>query len=187
MSIKEFTFAGTSLIERLKNALASLDPSYDEESRAYSQARVQLPDSAFTDALENLLSAKLLYIAWQGACWNLECCRHPENKLRLQTDYEELHGENYFSALPQVQAMDKAACAAFRKLTPEQQESAMQVQDFYAYLETVGFKLVHYWGFQWGDAFFPKVVPGYVPDTRFTAKYAHMLEHDLDMLLTIPA
>lgn len=187
MSIKEFTFAENSLIERLKSALAGLDPSYDEENLAYSQARAQLPDSAFTDALENLLSAKLLYIAWQGACWNLECCRKPESKLRLQTDYEELHGESFFPALPQVQAMDKAACAAFRKLTPEQQESAMQVQDFYAYLETVGFKLVHYWGFQWGDAFFPKVVPGYVPDTRFTAKYAHMLEHDLGIPLPPPA
>lgn len=187
MSIEEFAFNGTALIGQLKCALAGLDPSYDAEKRAYSQAKARLPDSAFADALEDRFSAKLLYVAWQGACWNLECCRNPESKLRLQADYEELHGENYFPALPQVQSADKAACAAFRQLTPEQREAAMQIQDFYAYLETVGFKLIHYWGFQWGDAFFPKVVPGYMPDARFTSAYTHMLERDLDMLLTPPA
>lgn len=47
----------------------------------------------------------------------------------------------------------------------------------------MGFKLVHYWGFLWGNEFFPKVVPGYAADTVFTAKYTHMLEHDLGIIL----
>lgn len=187
MSTEEFAFNGTALIGQLKGTLERLDPSYAEEYLTYTQAKAQLSGTAFTDALDHQLGAKLLYIAWQGVCWNLECSRDPGNKLRLQTDYEELHGEDCFSALPQVLSADKAVCAAFRQLAPEQQEAAMQVQDFYAYLETVGFKLVHYWGFQWGNRFFPEVIPGYVPDLRFTSKYAHMLEQDLDMCLTAPA
>lgn len=60
---------------------------------------------------------------------------------------------------------------------------AIQIADYYSYLETIGFKLVHYWGFLWGNEFFPKVVPGYAADTVFTAKYMHMLEHDLGIIL----
>lgn len=58
-----------------------------------------------------------------------------------------------------------------------------KISDYYSYLETIGFKLVHYWGFLWGNEFFPKVVPGYAADTVFTAKYTHMLEHDLGIIL----
>ena len=80
-----------------------------------------------------------------------------------------------------------AICTAIRQFSPEQQALAMQVQDFYAYLETVGFKLAHLWGFQWGNVFFPEVIPGYVPDIHFTFKYRHMVEQDLDMILADPA
>jgi hypothetical protein len=49
----------------------------------------------------------------------------------------------------------------------------------YAYLETVGFKLAHLWGFLWGNAFFQEVVPGYTPDTALTARYAQMVSMDI--------
>ena len=50
---------------------------------------------------------------------------------------------------------------------------------FFSYLETVGFKLAHYWGFQFANRFLPGVIPGYAPDPFFTAKYRRMLEQDL--------
>lgn len=89
----------------------------------------------------------------------------------------------FFSALPQVQATEDAICSSARQFTPEQQAMAIQIADYYSYLETMGFKLVHYWGFLWGNEFFPKVVPGYAADTVFNAKYTHMLEHDLGIIL----
>lgn len=49
----------------------------------------------------------------------------------------------------------------------------------HAYLETVGFKLAHLWGFLWGNAFFPEVVPGYTPDTALTARYVQMASMDI--------
>ena len=49
------------------------------------------------------------------------------------------------------------------------------MEDYYAYLETVGFKLGHLWGFQRGNAFFPMVLPGYSPDWAFTSKYIQMV------------
>ena len=47
---------------------------------------------------------------------------------------------------------------------------AQQMEDYYAYLEMVGFKLGHLWGFQRGDTFLPMVHPGCSPDLVFTSK-----------------
>ena len=52
------------------------------------------------------------------------------------------------------------------------------MEGYYAYWETVGFKLAHLWGFQWADRFLPYVIPGYTPDTAFTAKYTAMVRKD---------
>ena len=49
----------------------------------------------------------------------------------------------------------------------------------HGYLETAGFKLAHLWGFLWGNAFFPEVVPGYTPDTALTARYVQMVSMDI--------
>ena len=56
---------------------------------------------------------------------------------------------------------------AAREVKGLTQEALAELVNFkpHAYLETAGFKLAHLWGFLWGNAFFPEVVPGYTPDT----------------------
>lgn len=178
MTRPQCTETGKQLLQELKTTLAQVDPAYAEEQLAYDQAAAQLPDHTFAEALETQFAAKLLYVTWQGFCWNLDCYRNPVNKLRLHTDYEELHGEYHFPALPQVRATEETIHAAIQRFTPAQQELARQMEDYYAYLETVGFKLAHLWGFQWADRFLPYVIPGYTPDTAFTAKYTAMVRKD---------
>lgn len=181
MSLTQCTITGRQLVQELKTALAQVDHNYTEEQLAYDQAAAQLSDNTFAEALEIQFGAKLLYVTWQGTCWNLDCYRNPVNKLRLHTDYEELHGEYHFPALPQVRATEEAIHTAIQRFTPEQQELARQLEDYYAYLETAGFKLAHLWGFQWGNAFFPKVIPGYSPDLVFTSKYIRMVSNDVGL------
>ena len=179
MTRTQCTETGKQLLQELKTTLAQVDPAYAEEQLAYDQAAAQLPDHTFAEALETQFAAKLLYVTWQGFCWNLDCYRNPVNKLRLHTDYEELHGESHFPSLPKVRAAEEAIRTATLHFSPEQQELAQQMEDYYAYLETVGFKLGHLWGFQWGNAFFPKVIPGFTPDTAFAIKYARMVSVDI--------
>lgn len=179
MTRPQCTETGKQLLQELKTTLAQVDPAYAEEQLAYDQAAAHLPDYTFAEALETQFAAKLLYVTWQGFCWNLDCYRNPVNKLRLHTDYEELHGEYHFPALPQVRATEETIHAAIQRFTPAQQELARQMEDYYAYLETVGFKLGHLWGFQRGNAFFPMVIPGFTPDTAFAIKYARMVSVDI--------
>ena len=179
MTRPQCTETSKQLLQELKTTLAQVDPAYAEEQLAYDQAAAQLSDHTFAEALETQFAAKLLYVTWQGFCWNLDCYRNPVNKLRLHTDYEELHGEYHFPALPQVRATEETIHAAIQRFTPAQQELARQMEDYYAYLETVGFKLGHLWGFQRGNAFFPMVIPGFTPDTAFAIKYARMVSVDI--------
>ena len=66
---------------------------------------------------------------------------------------------------------------AAREVKGLTQEALAELVNFkpHAYLETAGFKLAHLWGFLWGNAFFPEVVPGYTPDTALTARYVQMV------------
>ena len=181
MTRTQCTGTGKQLLQELKTTLAQVDPAYAEEQLAYEQAAAQLSDHTFAEALETQFAAKLLYVTWQGFCWNLDCYRNPVNKLRLHTDYEELHGESYFPSLPQVRAAEEAIRTAALHFSPARQELAQQMENYYAYLETVGFKLGHLWGFQWGNTFFPMVVPGYSPDWAFTSKYTQMVSKDIGL------
>ena len=70
---------------------------------------------------------------------------------------------------------------AAREVKGLTQEALAELVNFkpHAYLETAGFKLAHLWGFLWGNAFFPEVVPGYTPDTALTARYVQMASMDI--------
>ena len=172
---------GTKLLHQLKSTLAQYDPSYTVESQNYEQARALLSDGSYADAVDAQCAAKLLYIAYQGFRWNLDCFQHPVNKLRISTDYEDLHKEQQLSHLPEVIQLEKSIHATYESFSPDQREAAAQIGDYYAYLETVGFKIVHYWGFTLGNHMLPMLVPGFLPDVCFAAQYAHMVSRDTDL------
>lgn len=183
MDFETTSLSGSQIFQQLKSTLAQYAPDYAQETQQYEQAKDSLPDSTYSDALEAQFAAKLLYIAYQGFRWNLECFQQPVNKLRINTDYEDLHQEQQLSHLPEVIRLEKVLHAAYEDFSPAQQEAAAQIGDYYAYLETFGFKIVHYWGFLWGNAFYSQVIPGYAPDSSFTSQYAHMIERDLGIVI----
>lgn len=176
---------GSQLLQQLKSTLAQYAADYAEEARQYEQAKDSLPDSTYPDALETQFAAKLLYITYQGLCWNLDCFQQPVNKLRINTDYEDLHQEQQLSHLPEIIRLEKVLHAAYEDFSPAQREAAAQIGDYYAYLETFGFKIVHYWGFALGNRVLPMLVPGFFPDICFAAQYAHMVSRDTDLPLRV--
>lgn len=175
------------VLQHLHTVLQQLDAGYPDEQQNYRRfqqlLQAALPETldtaTFTDALEARLSAELTYVSWLGFVLNLNCFYIPAYKSMLELDYEELHQEALFRQFPQVEQASQTI-EAFLKALPEGcLEAAEGITDFFSYLETVGFKLVHYWGFQFANRFLPDVIPGYAPDTFFTAKYRRMLEQDL--------
>ena len=185
MDFETTSLNGSQLLQLLKSILAQYAPDYTEEAQRYEQAKDSLPDSTYPDALEAQFAAKLLYIAYQGFRWNLDCFQLPVNKLRINTDYEDLHQEQQLSHLPEVIRLEKVLHAAYEDFSPVQQEAAAQIGDYYAYLETLGFKIVHYWGFALGNRVLPMLVSGFFPDICFAAQYAHMVSRDTDLPMRV--
>lgn len=62
-----------------------------------------------------------MYIAYQGFRWNLECFQQPVNKLRINTDYEDLHQEQQLSHLPEIIRLEKLIHTAYEDFSPAQQ------------------------------------------------------------------
>lgn len=177
------------LLSILLQRLVVIDPCFEEEQHQFQltlecmKKETNMSVEAYISSLDILLSAKLLYIAWLGVSWNLDCFRNPAAKLRLDSDYEDLHGEIFFQAIPQIRAAENRIFQDAQCIPSCCQEFTEKINNYYAYLETVGFKLMHYWGFLWANDFFPKVIPGYVADTVFTARYTHMLGRNLGIKL----
>ena len=53
------------------------------------------------------------------------------------------------------------------------------IQNYYIYLETIGPKLAHYWGYVFANHFLPLVEPGYVCDGAQTSIYTMELSREL--------
>ena len=186
-----------SVFQNIMDTLRTVDPSFEDEHRQYIYSVDTLMDSLcgedsikvpeYIAAKENAFCSEMIYIAWLGFQQNLACFRNPINTEFLKLDYETIHRENSFQALPNVQhalsAINDFDCA-LKSLPEDFQNTAMGITDFFSYLETVGFKLAHYFGFVFADRFLGHVVPGYAPDSATTTQYAMMLQEYLDCNLS---
>ena len=187
-----------SVFQNIMDTLRSVDPSFEDEHRQYIHSVDTLMDSLceedsvkvpeYIAAKENAFCSEMIYIAWLGFQQNIACFRNPINTELLKLDYETIHRENSFQALPNVQhalsAINDFDCA-LQSLPDDIQNIAMGITDFFSYLETVGFKLAHYFGFVFADRFLGHVVPGYAPDSATTTQYAMMFQEYLDFYLSL--
>ena len=186
------------VFQNVMETLRTVDPSFEDEHRQYLHSVDTLMNSLRTEdstkvmgyiaAKEKAFCSEMIYIAWLGFQQNIACFRNPINTEFLKLDYETIHRENSFQALPNIQsalsAINDFDCA-LRSLPDDIQNIAMGITDFFSYLETVGYKLAHYFGFVFADRFLGYVIPGYAPDTATTMQYAMMLQEYLDFNLSL--
>ena len=188
----------TSVFQNIMDTLRMVDPSFEDEHRQYIHSVDTLMDSLcgedsltvmeYIAAKEKAFCSEMIYIAWLGFQQNIACFRNPINTEFLKLDYETIHRENSFQSLPNIlsalSAINGFDCS-LRSLPDDIQNIAMGITDFFSYLETVGYKLAHYFGFVFADRFLGYVIPGYAPDTATTMQYAMMLQEYLDFNLSL--
>ena len=186
------------VFQNVMETLRTVDPSFEDEHRQYLHSVDTLMNSLRTEdstkvmgyiaAKEKAFCSEMIYIAWLGFQQNIACFRNPINTEFLKLDYETIHRENSFQSLPIIQsalsAINDFDCA-LKSLPDDIQNIAMGITDFFSYLETVGYKLAHYFGFVFADRFLGYVIPGYAPDTATTMQYAMMLQEYLDFNLSL--
>ena len=186
------------VFQNVMETLRTVDPSFEDEHRQYLHSVDTLMNSLRTEdstkvmgyiaAKEKAFCSEMIYSAWLGFQQNIACFRNPINTEFLKLDYETIHRENSFQSLPNIlsalSAINGFDCS-LRSLPDDIQNIAMGITDFFSYLETVGYKLAHYFGFVFADRFLGYVIPGYAPDTATTMQYAMMLQEYLDFNLSL--
>lgn len=188
-----------NLLNALKDVLRNIDPEYSAEEKRFNNARrllqkevgntVSPSAEAYLQAQDNALAASLLFISAQGFKLNVDIFNNPANALFLQQfEFEDLNRERILSSLPAVQESEITIMAFHSTLqnTPLAQSESIRkamenIGEMYAYLQTSGYKLAHYWGFIFADRFLPSVMPGYHFDSVNTGNYHRTLQNYLNV------
>lgn len=169
-----------AMLSAMKETLRKVDPNYNSEESAFLEnvqsLREQLPED-HTVSLEEYLAEEerdmaecLLYLFWKGVKQNYECFTNPVSKLFLRLDFEDIHQESLMHHFFPVQYDDLGTKFA-QSLPAEMADMTEPIISYYSYLQTVAYKLAHYYGFLFGDTFLSKVIPGYFPDGAVSSTY----------------
>ena len=155
------------LLESIYQAIADVDPNYAEEMAIYEQAVQVLLQAVpnaeiYLQARRQELASDIRFALWQGFKWAMDCYRDPVYKLMAQLDFEELCQESLMHTLPAAVAAQATACAFNQSLPPDKHPLLDPIIDYFAYLETYGYKLAHHAGFQMAINLLPLFVHGFV-------------------------
>lgn len=186
-----------TIMQDLREILRAIDPEFIQEETKFLAVCSDMEDdlgksitpsvSDYLAAKEEVFALELIYIAWQGFQLNWDIFNHPVNALMLKGDYEQLHRERYLHTLPMT-AKARQTQNVFLEELKKQGEDKWAYEEgviaFYSYLETIGYKIAHYFGFRLADRFLPYVLHGYTHDDDNTLHYSEMLRRDLNIDLS---
>ena len=179
-----------AMLKAMKETLRQIDPQYADEEAAFHAGvqalRNELPADhpvsldAYLEEEERDMAECLLHLFWKGVKQNYDCFANPVNKLFLQMDYEDIHQESLMRHfLPSK--FDDLGTKFVQSLPADMNDMTAPITSYYAYLQTVAYKLAHYYGFRFADTFLTRVIPGYYPDSSTTMIYGSMLSADLNL------
>lgn len=127
------------------------------------------------DAIRQQTVSKLLFSGALGLKANLDNFINPLSRNFLDVDSEIYLREDTARRLPEYERAHRVLEQFYALLSSSQQVLYEDVVAYICYLETVGPKLAHYYGYLLGNELFFRVIPGYHADSVLTAQYHVML------------
>lgn len=122
------------------------------------------------------ITSTILFSGVLGVQANYHYFSDPVGGNFLNADPEVYLRENIAKHLPEYAAAQQSRSEFYSRLDAAQKELYQPVTEYTSYLETVGPKLAHYFGYLVGNELLQRVVPGYQPDLAFTLQYCIKLE-----------
>lgn len=154
---------GQALTNSLIEFLEQHSEDFPEIREKYQEAIAQAEEGEkLAEAIDAQTASDLLFSAALGLKANLDHFRDPIARTFLEVDPEIYLRESVAHSLPQYIEAQKIRDAA---------EYDDDITAYTTYLETVGPKLAHYFGYLLGDELLPRVIPGYQPDPILTIRY----------------
>ena len=174
-----------SMITELSNWLAEKDLDFPPVQAAYQDAAKILVSQlgkeaeAFLSAQDQHIISDLRYSAYLGFQANLANFRCPGGNHFVAQGSDHFLREHIMYSLPGRISYD-TIIAAFQTRYGRSAELQLDaIQNYYIYLETVGPKLAHYWGYVFANHFLSLVEPGYICDGTQTSIYTMELSREL--------
>lgn len=176
-----------SLIQMMENHFQDFPEVQQKYLRAMDALQKDMGEVSITkekEAIRQGIASTLFFSGWLGLQANLDYYLDPVAGNFLNTEPEIYLREKAVRKLPEYEAAQETRKQFYAGLTDKQRLIYEDVTEYICYLETVGPKLAHYYGYLLGNSMLHRVVPGYQPDMAFTLRYAMMLENyfgaDLD-------
>ncbi len=168
-----------ALIMDLKDVLRAQDPEFSPVEAAFQEAVCALESQIGNVEVGNLLEAReqqiisdLIYAAYLGFQANLSNFRDPAASRFTELDSGTFLREHIMQTLP-YRTRAEETIAAFRETYKEMlDEYEEPIQSYYIYLEVIGPKLAHFWGYAFANHLLAWVEPGYVSDGVQSSVYA---------------
>lgn len=174
-----------SMITELSNWLVEKDLDFPPVQAAYQDAARILVSQlgkeaeAFLSAQDQQIISDLRYCAYLGFQANLANFRCPGGNHFVAQGSDHFLREHIMYSLPGRVGCDTIITAFQIKHVQSAEPQLDAIQNYYIYLETVGPKLAHYWGYVFANQFLPLVEPGYVCDCTQTSIYTMELSREL--------
>lgn len=175
-----------TIMQNIKSALLDMDPEFPAIEARFQSAISQLSDTTIQSienqsCIEELISYEILFFFWSGFLFNLECFRTPAHALLLQQDFDRFLPEQKMMKIPIIQSKYESYSAYIHSVSSEQQEPLEVMTDYYAYMQTVGYKIAHYIGFRVADLFGAFIIPGHCSDNDSSLYYRNKLTEYLQL------
>lgn len=177
-------FSSEEIYDSLIHILENHFRDFPEVQIKYQQAMDALqkdlgaaPVAKEKEAIRQGIASTLFFSGWLGLQANLNYYLDPIAGNFLNTEPELYLQEKAARKLPEYETAQEIRKPFYAGLTDAQRLIYEDVTEYICYLETVGPKLAHYYGYLLGNAMLHRVVPGYQPDMALTLRYAMMLEN----------
>ena len=177
--------SSVSMIAELSNFLVENDLDFSPVQAAYQDAARILVSQlgkeaeAFLSAQDQQIISDLRYCAYLGFQANLANFRCPGGNHFVAQGSDHFLREHIMYSLPDRVSHD-IIITTFQTNHGQSAEPQLDaIQNYYIYLETIGPKLAHYWGYVFANHFLPLVEPGYVCDGAQTSIYTMELSREL--------
>ena len=180
------------VMSKVKEILREVDPDYEKEEQAFIAAcatfeaslgeSVSFTAQDYLDALEKSFASDIVFVVGRGFKLNLDIYHNPVNALAFKLDYEDLHQERMMPLVPAAKKANKASYDYLEELRASHRDKLDLldgVNSFYSYLQTVGYKVAHYYGYLLADQLLPHLVPGYYADSAYVSTYGLILNKDI--------
>lgn len=174
------------IMQTAKAVLLELDPEFPEVEARFQTALSQLADTSdsldkYHSCIEELIGNEFLFFFWDGFLFNLEIFRTPAHALLLQEDFDRFLPEQKMMKIPAIHSTYDSFSGRISFVSSEQKELLEAIADYYTYMQAIGYKIAHYFGFRVADLFGRYIIPGYCSNDYSSLNYRNKLTEYLQL------